>query len=240
MKSDEAIEFTEKVANEPARLTLASRRTLLLSVASTKEYTEETLLRGVIPEMDWKDSTFELEVEAGVKLKAPLPLEHSDTILTAFNGWRRGDKVIIRGVGRFDRTSKLLALALVEDVSLVDPMDIVERLSELKNLSDGWLDGEGSKLNAEGVDWLASELDNAYPTSLPLPRIYPTESGNVRLEWLFKSEDVSLDIDLLTRTSNWHRLNLESDEEEETNFNLATQDGWETLFNKLQGYGDDA
>jgi hypothetical protein len=237
LKSGEAIEFSSEKMETRARLTLESRRSLLLSVASTKEYTEEVVLRGLVPEMNQEESTFELGLPDGATLKAPVPPEHYDTILGAFNGWRKGEKVIINGVAKRDRTGKLMSVVLVESVNVVQALDVVERLSELKELRDGWLDGSGTQLDSAGLDWLSSELDNGYPGSLPLPRIYPTEKGNVHLEWLVASWDISLDVDLGTKQSLWHSLNLETDEEEEATFGLDAKEGWNALFEKLAERG---
>ena len=112
--------------------------------------------------------------------------------------------------------------------------DVRKRLSELKELPEGWLGGAGKRLDSDRVDWLAKELDGGYPSELPLPRIYPTEDGNVRMEWLFEPTDVSVDIDLAFSIAYLHLLNLQTDEERSDKFDLQSMDGWQALFDKLE------
>jgi len=65
------------------------------------------------------------------------------------------------------------------------------RLEELKHLQPGWLDGEGQALPPKAVDEFANLFEEFYSTTRPLPHIYPTEEGGLRLEWLIGPLDLS-------------------------------------------------
>lgn len=85
----------------------------------------------------------------------------------------------------------------------------------LASLQDGWLDGEGKAPPADGVAWLASEVERAVGLGLAPPAVYPTFTGGVRMEWTACARDMSLDVDLATRVGSWHELNTASDQEAE-------------------------
>ena len=88
LRDGEAIEFSTPTHLNPARLTRETRRRLVLASSSVKELTEETVVRGSIPEVDQDDMTFELQLIDGRKVRAPMADQHLETILEAFNAYR--------------------------------------------------------------------------------------------------------------------------------------------------------
>jgi hypothetical protein len=63
------------------------------------------------------------------------------------------------------------------------PLKIWERLTELSELQDGWLDGQG-KAPSRHVLELAGHLVTTLPRHVIGPvRVYPTAPGGVQLEW---------------------------------------------------------
>lgn len=61
------------------------------------------------------------------------------------------------------------------------PTPFYERLTELSQLEDGWLDGQGKKPSMAAVK-AASILGPALPTEIHL-HLYPTAVGGIALEW---------------------------------------------------------
>ena len=61
------------------------------------------------------------------------------------------------------------------------PTPFYDRLTELAQLKDGWLDGRGKSPTSEAIR-SASVLGAALPVVIT-PRVYPTEEGGVALEW---------------------------------------------------------
>ena len=57
----------------------------------------------------------------------------------------------------------------------------------------------------------------------------------MRFEWTFGREDVSLEFDLREHSGDWHRLNLDTDDEEARLLNLITRADWVWMVEKLQG-----
>ena len=233
LRSDEAIEFTTPTHKTPARLTKETRRKLVLASSNFKELTEETSVRGAISEADQDDMTFEIQLIDGRKIPAPLEMQHLDTILEAFKGYKGGMRVLIQGVGKFNRNERLQGIESIEQISILDALDVPARLEELSSLQDGWLDGKGISPSPEGLEWLANAFDTRYPEELPLPSLYPTAEGGIRAEWSVKRYEVSLEIDLSKKTGEWHQLNLDTDEEDTHSLNLETDEGWKWLAGRV-------
>ena len=122
--------------------------------------------------------------------------------------------------------------------------DLSARLTELRKLRDGWLDGEGRALNGELLDRVERALA-ALPEGVPVPHVYPTVDGGVSVEWNAGETDVSVEVspDLRAR---YHRVNLRTGEEEEMRlrrshrsperaerFDLNDTDGWREVFERV-------
>lgn len=234
LREGEAMEFTTPGSHEGARLTKETRRKLLLASSNVKELTDETTVRGSVPEADQDDMTFEIQLLDGRKVKAPIAPPHLDTILSAFNGYTTGMRILLQGVGRFSRSERLLGFDSVEHVSLLDPQDVLARLDELRLMKDGWLEGRGLAPSGRGIDWLSEMFSRNYPDDLPLPFVYPTEEGGIRLEWTIDALDVSLDIDLAEHKADWHSMNVQVDAEEEKALYLDSDDAWRWIASRIQ------
>ena len=229
------MEFNFQDANRPARLNKATRRKLTLSATSIQQLTEEVSLRGAICEADQRKSRFELELIDKSIIRAPIQSEHIETIFEAFEGYQSGLRVLIYGVGVFDRNERLKNLESIEQISILDSMDIGARLDEFKLLKNGWLEGQGRAPKADHLDWLAESFDSFFPDELPTPYFYPTPDGGVQAEWTIEDAEASLEIDLKKRISHWHLLDVESDEESETELDLSKSEDWLELAKLLKG-----
>ncbi|MHB8788313.1 MAG: hypothetical protein ACYDBT_00380 [Desulfobulbaceae bacterium] len=226
LRDEESIEFTTPSHPAPARLTKETRRKLILASALVRELTEEVTIRGVIPEADQDKMTFELQLLDDHKITGPIPDQHFDTIIEAFNGYRRGTRILLQGIGRYNRQNRLLGLESIEHISLLDLLDVSARLDELRSLRDGWLDGKGLAPNSNGLDWLSASFDRHYPDELPLPYIYPTAEGGIQAEWSLGSNEISIEVDLATHQGEWHWLDLLTDATDSRELNLDNDDTW--------------
>lgn len=121
-----------------------------------------------------------------------------------------------------------------------DRKDVTAQLDALRNLKDGWYDGDGLALSNKGLDWLGAKFSDQYPDYLPLPRIYPTFEGGVRLEWSIGPNDASLEVNLSDRSGYWHNLNLQTDKDEERLLNLGDSGEWNWLNSKLRLFMESA
>lgn len=233
LRDGEAIEFSTPSQSEAARLTKETRRKLLLA-SSARELTEETIIRGVIPEADQDEMTFKVQLIDGRKVRAPMATQHLEAIIEAFNGYKHGVRVLLQGVGKFNRNERLQGFESIEHISILDALDVPARLEELRGLQDGWLDGKGTAPSGEGLDWLADAFGRYFPDDLPLPFVYPAAEGGVQAEWSPKPHEITIEIDLAAHTGAWHDLNMDTDAEESRDLNLDKPDDWAWLAAKVK------
>ena len=229
LHADECIEFVTPQQSTPVRLTQETRRKLVLASSRVKkngEITESVALRGLIPEADQDQRTFKLQLLNGHTVTIPIPDPHIDTILKAFNGYRQDTRVLLKGIGKYDRQNRLVGMELFEHISLLDPLDIPARLDEFRDMKDGWLEGKGVAPGLEGLDWLAAGFDRHFPDDLPLPYLYPTPEGGVQAEWSISENEISLEVDLVTHHGAWHRLKVNNQADDVQELNLDDDNGW--------------
>ena len=237
LREGEAIEFVTPGRERRTRFTRETRRRLLLASSRMKELTDETSVRGSVPEADQDNMTFEIQLIEGRRVKAPLDPQHFDTILEAFNNYQNGTRVLLQGIGRFNRNERLLRFDSIEHVTILDPLDISSRIEELRLLKDGWLEGSGKGLSPEGLEWLAKSFSQQFPDDLPLPHLYPMAKGGVQAEWTLGPAEVTLEIDLETRQGDWHLLNTETDAEDSRMLELEEADDWRWFTEEIQRLG---
>ena len=235
LRDGEAMEFPTSSSTPPARLTRDTRRRLLLASSSVKELTEDTEARGTISEVDLADSGFEIQLADGRKIRAPMAPQHIDTIVKALvAGYESGTRVLLQGVGKYDRNARLQSFEEIEHISVLDPLDVSARLDEFRDLRDGWLDGAGRAPSGAGLDWLARAFGQHFPDDLSLPFAYPTAEGGVQLEWSLDPYEITLEIDLAGHTGEWHALHMATNAEEARDLSMDSPDAWEWLADQIR------
>ena len=230
---DEAIEFPTNEPDAPARLT-KEIRLRLLKAAEVTDRTEEIHIRGGIHAVDQEEMTFEIKLADGTKVPGSFSKPLLDTIMDASYAYRDGAKVLLDGVGKYNRADRLQRIESVEHITQLDPLDFQMQLDELRALKDGWYDGRGFAPPPASLDWLSDSFNECYPDTISLPYVYPVAEGGVRFEWKFGRQDISLEIDLRERSGEWHSLNLDSDDEEAKQLNLNIKGGWDWMAERLQ------
>ena len=112
-------------------------------------------------------------------------------------------------------------------------LDVLDRLNQLRDLKDGWLDGEGVELDARGLDWLSDSFRRLYKPEANLPFVYPMPCNGVQFEWNIGSQAISLEVDLPSRTAIYHRLDLDTKSSESRTMDLAFNSNWVWLCNQI-------
>ncbi len=233
LQDGEVIEFDPGNTGRPARLDKSTRRKLVLA-SKINEHTDEVVLRGTVPKIDQASMTFELETNGGSKIVADMGLQQLETVLDATRGYQTGDRVLIQGIGRFDRSGRLKSIEEVEHISILDPLDVAARLEEFYALKDGWLDGKGLAPSREGLDWFANTFESHYPEDLPLPYLYPTGEGGIQAEWALGGYEISLEVDLGSKRAAWQDLNMATDAEQDRNLNLTEAADWNWMVEQIR------
>lgn len=235
LRDGESIEFQPTNIDRPARLNKVTRRKLILASSEMKGFSEDVSLRGSIAKADQKKMTFELEVINGPRLKAPIAPQHLQTVLEAFTGYKQGVRVLLQGIGRYTRNDRLQSVEAVEHLTLLEANDIFARLDEFNAIRHGWLDGKkGFAPSAKGLAWLADCFKSYYPDELTAPYLYPTAEGGVQAEWSTNTHEISLDINIDSRTAQWHALEMTSEQEDCRELDLASPEYWLWLMEQLK------
>lgn len=208
-------------------------RKKLLEASQAKSWTEDKVLKGYVSAVDKVGKSFDIEIKHGNKIKAPFLEQYQQVILEAFHGYENKLILEIQGIVIIDRSGEIKTIENIEQVSLLDPLDIANRLEDLVILEEGWLNGKGKALNKTKVDNLNNYFDTYYNNELPLPYLYPTAEGGVQAEWEINKWEVSLEIDLNNFAAELHAINFDNNEEKELLLELSNNSGWEDLNNIL-------
>lgn len=114
------------------------------------------------------------------------------------------------------------------------PPSIATRLDELRDMQNGWLEGEGLAPGSTGLDWLEYASSGRFPDEALLPHIYPTPEGGIQMEW--EQDDIvsSLEIDLETRHGEWFQFSRSTEECAERTLNLDAPRDWSWLISEIK------
>lgn len=190
---------------------------------------------GHISELDQANGTFRLQLHDGRRLDASISSDLLDTALEAFNGYRRGLQAQVRGIGLTNSEGEIIEISKITELSTNDPLNISHQLDRIRELRDGWLDGEGMAPSCDGIRWIESTLRRYLPMDFSPVYLYPTETGGILLEWSIESTAASLEVNLESHTGIWHELNMRSGEELEKEMNLDKGEDWQYI---VQHTGD--
>lgn len=233
LRDDETINFSPN-SQYNANLNKSSRRKLVMASSNVTEIINEINIRAYIPEADKSTKTFTMLLGNGQKIKSNIPVEHRNVIFSAFNGYENKTKVLISGIGRFNTyDNKLESFESINHISLLDPLDVTNRLDELSKLENGWFNGEGVAPQKADLDWFSELFENHFDTTLPLPFLYPTFSGGIQAEWTTDTYEVSLKIEFDTKTAFYQSLNHKENSEDESTIHLEEEADWKFLNEKL-------
>ena len=108
------------------------------------------------------------------------------------------------------------------------------QLGELRLLRNDWLDGDGIEPSANGLKWLRNAFECNYTDKLPLPHLFPTETGGVQAEWSIGPNEITLDVNLETHLGEWHVLDMESDDVCERTLNCDDDGDWKWLVDRIK------
>ncbi len=111
---------------------------------------------------------------------------------------------------------------------------IDEQLKEMLLLEDGWLDGNGLAPSSQGLHWLAGVFALHYDdSSLPSPYLYPTEEGNVQIEWTLGAKEITIEIDLKSHSGFWHEMNFDAGMDQECVLDIDSGQSWNWMIKHI-------
>lgn len=230
----EVLEIQTAKRNAPVRLTPQSRERLIRHSGTTR-ITRDLTLRGTVYEADQNKMTFHLQQIYGPKIHCHIPERYLDTIKEAFDGYRDGAKIRVRGTGIFDMQNKLLRVEPVVHVEHLDPLDVDARLDEFRSVQDGWLEDGGVAPDREGLNWLSGAFAAHYPDDLPLPYTYLMADGGVSLEWSLGTKEVTVEVEIKSHKGEWYVYDKNDKRiEGEKVLDLAKSTQWSWMADQLR------
>jgi hypothetical protein len=231
LREDEAIELPHATPGRMVRYDRTVRKELVLREAS--EYSEAVDLRGSVVELNAPIHKFTLKLLDGRQIQGAFPRELHQTAVTALGEYKKA-RVLVRGIGIYDRLGSLKRLEQITHVELLDPNDIATRLEELALLQDGWQDGHGKAPVKETLDWLENGLLTHLPADAELPLLFPTPEGEVQAEWSTEQWETSIVFQFSGRRAFFSALNLHSEAIEEQSLALVSESDWQSLVALIQ------
>ena len=132
--------------------------------------------------------------------------------------------------------------ALVEKAKAVNAQFSKEKtircLTKMKDMKDGWLDGDEKAPGRDGLDWLIGVYKAYYGSDAPCPYLYPMMGcRGVVMEWFRGDYSVGLEINLDTHAGNYTELNIKTDKYTSTTVNMEYRMQWHKLTDRLSTLG---
>lgn len=236
LRDDESITFQSPNLQSTATLTKLNRKKLVLAVPGATSVSAETTVRGKISAFDKAEKKCTIITNDKLKIALNIDSESSQTLLEAFNGFENNRKVEIKGIGFFNEQDKLECID-VEAVTLLDPLDVPDRLDEFLGFQKGWFDGEGEEFNRNDIAWLSDSFREYFNTETYLPYTFPTPQGDVQFEWKNGPHDLTAYVNLKTKTAQLYYNNIHDDALDwDRGIDLGSEDGWGQLQKEITRY----
>jgi len=236
LKDDEFIDFAPDSTIYRAKLTKTNRKRLALASPNVDLVRSEASIRGVISALDKREQKCTIVASNDVKIQARVSKEYNDVFVEAFNGYEKNLRVLVSGIGMFNKQDKLESFENVDSITILDPLDVPSRLEEFLILKEGWLDGDGKSFKKEDLLWLSNCFDTKYSRELILPFTFPTVDGGIQFEWKNRDHDVTLYLNFSDLSGYLHYLNTSTDESYEREMNFGSDTAWDDLNGLLLQY----
>lgn len=211
-------------------ITREVRRRLLLTRTEVQAVTDELRLTARLGDVRPKEKAITLELPDERSVVALVSTQQLHDLRDVRVGELGSAWLAVEGIGSFDRALQLQRVDEVRSVELLDPLDPRVQVERLRQLREGWLDGErGLAMSRSLLNQVEEWLDLHLAEDAPLPRLYPTPEGGVEAEWLVGRVDLSIEFDPITRRVQWHAMNLDTDLVDERAFDLGDAEGLNAL-----------
>jgi hypothetical protein len=230
LQEDESINLAPGHRQEKAILTRTVRQKLLLSRSGNQEYEDPFAENASVIIINKADKTFTLDI-SGNRIVHDLDERYTDIINTAYAEYGT-TLVAVKGTGIFSAQHKLVRIAAIESMDLLDPFDVSLRLQQLSTLQPGWYDGSGKAPDKAALQQFAEQYSLYFDAGLPLPAIFPTAEGNIQLEWDFANGGILLEIQLSDLSAEYI-CTKDGDVMDEVNLNLTAGEDWQILNTKI-------
>ena len=237
LRNDECIDLCNPEDSTPAKLTHETRNNLLRR-SSVSELMQKVMLRGTVPTVDQDRMTFGLKLHHGLTITSLIPDQYKEIILDTFNNYKKNTKLLVSCVGRYNRNDKLSGIAYIEHITTLDPLDISTQLDDVRDLKDGWFDGDGVAFNQDELDWLANMFERYYSDNAIFPHVYPVPENDVNLEWSIDTLEIGLEINLRSHKGVWSWDDVHTKDNDERELDLDKSENWDWIAKQIIKWSD--
>ena len=122
----------------------------------------------------------------------------------------------------------------ITQVHLLNRLDVSAQLDEMRNMKNGWLDGEGIAPDHKGLNWLSRTFEQHYPGNATLPYTCPTPEGGIDMEWSAGKREISLEIDLAKRNGEWSWYDVDTKHSDEKVLDLEKSSSWKWIADQIR------
>lgn len=236
LESESIILNPKSNSDYKASINKKTRKQIILSSNNNREYSNTIFINAVVHEMNKENGTFGIIFEN--KIFQDISYDnHFETIKNAFDDFENKPLVSIKASGIFNSNDKLKKIEELESVDILDPLDISVRLKNLSELNEGWLNGEGKKINGGRLEKFENLFNLYFNPHHPLPAIFPTIEGNIQLEWTIAEHEISLDVNLENLSAEYFCSNVTDDSSREFLINsLSKSENWEIINDELSKF----
>lgn len=178
---------------------------------------------------------FQLRLENFGVVKCRFTPVHESKVIAALKA-RRFVRMRLSGQTRFagsgvaQEVEQILELSLWSRTHMSSIHQLDGRVDELAKLEDGWLEGEGEALSVADLQWLRESLAKIMTErGVARPKLYATPTGGVQAVWRALPWRIEAEFDLSERSASLLALNVETEADEDREFELTGPDAWREL-----------
>ena len=157
LKDDETIEFAPNI-NANAKLNQDNRRRLVLASPNVTTVESEVIIRGNIITIGKDPHHFTIQTRDDVRLHVPVGLDDYKIVEKAYLDLKQDQRVLITGIGEYNKQNKLETIKGIEQIVLLDKQDVPTQLEKFISLHKGWMNGEGESFGREDIGWLSKQI----------------------------------------------------------------------------------
>lgn len=229
LNDDECIELGRISSGKIIKLDKQIRKKLLKASSNADHYSEAVVIYGTVHEMDQDKKTFTITSVDGTKISVQkFNLELYDDIIAAFSSYSQGQRILLKGVGQFERNGRLSIIENVDTVELLSPTDVGYRISEIMVLKDSWYNGHGKAFSRAQLQNFLHCFKQGYVLEED-PYIFPALDNIIQLEWKSETWRFSAEIKLDDLTAEFYAFDTNSDSEFSRILDFSKQDSWDAL-----------
>jgi hypothetical protein len=206
-------------------------RSRILSI-SKKPYLDVCYLTGSISGFDAEKRKLFIVLEDGQPIEGPLDPSFDALLRDIAPKYKKKDiAVTLIGLARYNPDGSVVEIKKLQHLVVYQEgipeffPNLRTQLGGLRDLKDGWLNGEGQSFQQSDVDMVQQWLETLLKTGdIPAPFIYPADNNVIECEWSFGFWEISFSFLLPLKAVVLHAAHVNSQEIREDRLILQDQE----------------